>query len=178
MALPPPATIRVEEDIDTTRVEDQRPGWLIQWFHQDLLCRGGHPSLLHIMSSSIPRSNTHVIRQAILNHRSRSESDTIMYLQESINFHRSLLYLRPQDFSNSSLVSVQDDHPVNRLDCQDDEEKEDQRKAAEKERSRRRKKIIKELRTELANLKRRVDKNNKIERAKSRTSVAGANDVS
>lgn len=123
-------------------------------------------SLIPCMMSTPNFRSNHAIRQAILNHRSRNELDTIMALQESINFHRSLLYLRPTDFSNSSLVSLQDNQPINELACLSDEEKEQQMKAAETERSTQRKLVIKELRKELAHLKRSVDKKNKSERAK------------
>ncbi|KAL3774980.1 hypothetical protein ACHAWO_008911 [Cyclotella atomus] len=113
-----------------------------------------------MMTGANFRINTPAIRRAILAHRCRRETDQIKALQESINFHRSLLYLLPRDFPP---VSFQDLDPKSHVG---NEETEEPHRLTEKEMALERKATIQQLRDELAELKRRVDDKHQREKAK------------
>lgn len=124
-----------------------------------------------MMSTPNFRSNTDATRRAILTHRSRTESDSIRALQESINFHRSLLYLRPHEFSGVSSVSVSSHRlpPDQQLKTATGTETDEFMRQGGDDFIR--KVLIKQLRDELADLKRRVAEKNKLEKAKIRSDV-------
>ena len=118
-------------------------------------------------------------RNHILAYRSRKAS-ALRSLQESVNFHRSLLSLRPRNFASAAASSSQPRSPEfpphdEMIAMSDEELRAWQKKRRcervnlkHKERSRQQNAMVQELHEELADLKMRIQERNRSEAAERR----------
>ena len=115
-------------------------------------------------------------RNHILAYRSRKAS-ALRSLQESVNFHRSLLSLRPRDFASVDASSSQPHSPEfpphdemivmseKELRTWQKKKRRERVNIRHKEKSRQKNAMVQELHQELADLKRRIQERNRNETA-------------
>lgn len=107
-------------------------------------------------------TNTYATRHAIRSHRYRTESNSIRALQESINFHRSLLCLPPRLQQHDLSLDIEEE-------VISDAERDELKELTDKDIIRQRKALINDLKRELADLIRRVDEKAKSQKVKLRS---------